>query len=100
DPSFQARILRGDSQILGRHALALVLRADLFDDLSAAVSYFQSPVDSSGAVTPSFTWNQSESITLVPNAFVPWGTPPEDGVPRSEWGGSPTSLFLQARFYD
>lgn len=100
DPSFQARILRGDSQILGRHALALVLSADLFDDFSAAVSYFQSPVDSSGAVTPSFTWNQSESITLVLNAVVPWGTPPEDGVPRSEWGGSPTSLFLQARFYD
>ena len=100
DPAFQARFLRGDSQLLGRHAIALVLSAELYDDLSGAVSYFQSPADGSGAVAPSFTWNVSESVTLVLNALVPWGAATEGGVPRSEWGGSPTTLFLQARLYD
>lgn len=100
DPAFQARFVRGDSQILGRHAIALVLSAELFDDFSGAVSYLQSPVDGSGMIAPSFTWNASESITLLLNVFVPWGAAPEGGVPRSEWGSSPTTIFLQARFYD
>jgi hypothetical protein len=100
DPAFQARLLRGDSQILGRHAIALALSAELFDDFSAAVSYLQSPVDGSGSVAPSFTWNYSESVTFLFNVLVPWGAPSEAGVPQSEWGASPTTLFLQARFYD
>ena len=100
DPAFQARFARGDSQILGRHAIALVLSAELFDDLSGAVSYLQSPVDGSGMVAPSFTWSASESVTLLLDVFVPWGTPPSNAVPRSEWGSSPTTVFLQARFYD
>lgn len=100
DPAFQARFARGDSQLLGRHALALVLSAELFDDFSGAVSYLQSPVDGSGMVAPSFSWNASESLTLLLNVFVPWGAGPEGAVPRSEWGSSPTTIFLQARIYD
>ncbi len=99
DPAFQARFARGDSQILGRHAIALVLSAELFDDFSGAVSYLQSPVDGSGMVAPSFTWTASESVTLILNVFVPWGTPPSGNVPRSGWGSAPTTRVLQARFY-
>jgi hypothetical protein len=39
-------------------------------------------------------------VTLLLNAIVPFGTPPSGGVPRSEWGSSPITLFLQARLYD
>ena len=100
DPAFQARFARGDSQLLGRHALALVLSAPLFDDLSAAVSYIQSPVDGSGLVAPTFTWIASDMFTLVASAFVPWGSAPRAGVPTSEYGSGPITLFLQARLYD
>jgi hypothetical protein len=100
DPYFQARFARGDSQLLGRHALALVLSAELFDDLSAAVSYLQSPVDGSGMVAPAFTWVQSDMLTMVLSVFVPWGSPPSNGIPTSEWGSGPITVFLQARLYD
>lgn len=100
DPDFQARFVRGDSQILGRHALALALSTDLLDDLSAGVSYLQSPVDGSGMVTTSFTWVTSDMLTLLLNVSVPWGAAPAGGVPRSEWGSSPITMFLQARLYD
>jgi hypothetical protein len=100
DPFFQARLLRGDSQILGRHALALAVSTDLADDVSAATSYIQSPIDGSGMVSATFTWAASDALTLVANAVVPWGAPPEARLPRSEWGSSPITLFLQARLYD
>lgn len=100
DPAFQARFLRGDSQLLGRHALGLVLSSEITDEVSGAVSYFQSPVDGSGTVATNFVWSQSDNLTLVLNVLVPWGSGPRGGVPTSEWGSSPVSLFLQARVYD
>jgi hypothetical protein len=100
DARFQSRLLRGDSQLLGRHALALVLSSELSDEVSGAVSWLQSPVDGSGIVSTSFTWTQSDNLTLVLNALVPWGTPPSGGVPRSEWGSAPITVLLQARLYD
>lgn len=100
DPFFQARFLRGDSQLLGRHALALALSYDLFDDLSLSISYLQSPVDGSGVVAPTLSWNHSDNVSVVLNVTVPWGTWPEGGFPTSDYGASPLTIFLQARLYD
>ncbi|MFK7988182.1 MAG: hypothetical protein AB8I08_19330 [Sandaracinaceae bacterium] len=100
DDAFQARFARGDSQLLGRHALALVVSAELVDEVSAAVSYLQSPVDGSGLVAPTVTWVASDMFTLVVSGFLPWGGATEGGVPQSEYGSSPFTLFVQARLYD
>lgn len=100
DPFFQQRLLRGDTQLLGRHALALSLGYQLLDDLSAGIAYLQSPVDGSGVVAPTLTWNHSDAVTLVLNVTAPWGTSPEGGVPTSDFGASPVTVFLQARLYD
>lgn len=100
DPAFGARFVRGDSQLLGRHALALVLSADLYDELSAAVSYLQSPTDGSGLIAPAFSWLASDTFSLLLSVFVPWGGGPVGGVPTSEWGSAPVTVFLQARLYD
>lgn len=100
DPFFQARLMRGDSQILGQHALALALSYDLFEDLAGTLAYIQSPVDGSGMVAGTFVWTQSDAVTLVLNVFAPWGSAPQDGIPHSEWGASPVTIFVQARFYD
>ncbi len=100
DPFFQARFARGDSQILGRHILALALSTDLDDYVSWGVNYFQSPVDGSGMVTTALSWVQSDTLTLVLSGGFPWGATPIGGVPQSEWGSSPFNIFLQARMYD
>lgn len=100
DAAFRNRLARGDSQIFGRHALALALSTDLADDLSWALTYFQSPVDASGMITTGFTWVTSDALTLVLTGAFPWGTSPLAGIPRSEWGSSPITVFLQARIYD
>lgn len=100
DTDFQRRFLRGDSQILGRHVLAVVISSELSDEVSAGVSYLQGLTDGSGLVSTTFTWVASDTFTLVLNAIVPWGATPEGGLPRSEYGSSPFTLFLQARLYD
>lgn len=101
DAAFRARLARGDSQILGRHALALSISTDLAPgELSWALTYLQSPVDASGMISTGFTWIQSDALTLVLTGAFPWGTSPSAGIPRSEWGSSPITIFLQARIYD
>ncbi|MBX3273130.1 MAG: hypothetical protein KF729_22895 [Sandaracinaceae bacterium] len=100
DPAFQLRFARGDTQTFGRHAIAATASYNVEDDLAIALSYLQSPVDGSGMVAANATWTQSDSVTLLLNVFVPWGTPPSSGVPTSEWGSSPLTIFFQARFYD
>jgi hypothetical protein len=100
DPAFQARLLRGDSQILGRHVLALALSSELSDEVSAGVSWLQSPVDGSGLVATTFTWVPSDVLTLALTGLAPWGVAPSGGVPRSEWGATPLSVLVQARVYD
>ncbi len=100
DPDWVRRFSQGQSQLLGRHALALSFSYDPFYDLTATLSYIQSPVDASGMIAGTLTWYQSSSVTLVFNAWVPWGSSPTAGVPTSEWGTYPITLFLQARLYD
>ncbi len=98
--AYQSRALRGHSQTLGQHTLALALSMELADELSAAVNWFQSPVDGSGAVTPALTWIASDMLTMVLSGVLPWGTTSLGGLPRSDWGSAPFTIFLQARLYD
>lgn len=100
DPNYQLRVLGGLSQTFGRHTTGLALSTDIEDDLSVAVTYFQSLTDGSGLVAPGFTWVASDMLTLVLSGLLPWGTTPAGGVPRSELGSSPFTIFLQARIYD
>ena len=100
DAAYQLRALSGHSQTLGRHTLALALSTELTDELSLAISYFQSTTDGSGLVAPGITWVASDMLTMVLSGLLPWGTTPAGGVPRSEWGSAPFTLFLQARLYD
>ncbi len=100
EPRFLERFARGDSQIFGRHALALALGMELVDELAAALSYLQSPVDGSGLVSLAFTYNHSDNVTVILSGLFPWGSAPVSGVPTSDFGSSPFTLVLQARLYD
>ena len=96
---FVARYLRGDTQILGRHGVALQVSYPFVETLSGSVLIVQSPDDGSGLAAPSLVWDAAESTSVVLTGLAPWGRGPVDGRFRSEYGGTPMSLTLQVSLY-
>ena len=60
DPAFQERNLRGDTQILGRNATAMLASYELSPEASLSTEWLHSPVDGSGVVVPSVTLTFSD----------------------------------------
>ncbi|MHB8872162.1 MAG: hypothetical protein ACYC8T_00600 [Myxococcaceae bacterium] len=100
DPEFQSRFLRGDSQILGRHALAALATYTLGMSGSAALQVLVDPSDGSGLVSPSVSLDLGESITVLAGAYFPFGAPPEGATLKSQFGATPLSGLVQLRVYD
>jgi len=96
---FRERFLRGDTQMLGRHAIAAQLSYPLSDILNGSFLILQSPVDGSGVVSPSIRWDLAEDMSLTASAFVPWGDEPSAGQLDSEYGATPMSFVLQLNIY-
>lgn len=99
DPVFIKRYLRGDTQILGRHALAMQISYPVGDVVTGSLLLLESPVDGSGLLSPGILWMPSQTTTVAINAFIPWGAGPRRGTLRSEYGASPWSLFTQVSMY-
>lgn len=93
------RFERGDSQTLGRHNVGLQASYPATEDVSAAMLFLVSARDGSGLASPSAVWDVRHNATLIASAFVPWGRRPSGGRLRSEYGGTPASLFLQLNLY-
>ena len=58
DSGFLDRYLRGDTQILGRHAAAVQVASGFGTVFPASVVWVFSPADGSGVVIPTGTWGQ------------------------------------------
>lgn len=99
DDAFQERYLRGDTQIPSRHAGAVQASYGIAVVMPLNVSWIFSPVDGSGVLTPAMSWIFSDNVTLVANAYFPYGAKPNDGRIQSEYGGTPISGLVQIRFY-
>lgn len=99
DPTFRERFLRGDMQVLGRHAMATQLSYPLTDALDGSFLVLQSPVDGSGVVSPSIRWDLAEDMSLIASAFIPWGDEPAAGQLDSEYGATPVSFVVQLNVY-
>lgn len=99
DPERQQRFARGDSQILGRHALALQLSYPLTMNTSLGLLALQSPCDGSGLIAPSVDVALNQTASFRAFAYIPWGAEPKRGRLRSEYGAAPLSLFAQLAFY-
>ena len=99
DSNLVERYLRGDSQILGQHAVALQMMYPLNNTLTGTFMILGSPVDGSGLASPTLVWAASQNTTLTLSAFVPWGATPKHGRLRSEYGSSPASIFGQVSIY-
>jgi hypothetical protein len=99
DPAFQRRFLRGDTQILGRHALAVQSSGQFNDSYAGGLLVLVSPVDGSGLIAPSFSWDVAQNFSLIASGFIPWGAKPRDGQIKSEYGAASLSAFLQLNLY-
>jgi hypothetical protein len=100
NPDFQRRFLRGDSQILGRHAIALLANYEWSPDLTLGGLCLQSPVDGSGVVAPSATLTLGDRLSVLGTVYVPYGAAPVAGVLASEYGAAALSALVQIRVYD
>jgi hypothetical protein len=99
DPDFLQRFLRGDTQILGRQALAGQLSYPFNNAITGTFLILGSPGDGSGVLAPSLRLDLQDNVTLTGSGFIPWGREPKAGQLRSEYGATPASLFLQASIY-
>ncbi|MFI5178398.1 MAG: hypothetical protein ACHQO8_07545 [Vicinamibacterales bacterium] len=99
DPAFQLRYLRGDTQILGRHAIGVLASYEWSPELSGSGEWLQSPADGSGVAVPSLTFTTSDRWSMVISGYVPFGRQPAGATLGSEFGASPLALFVQLKWY-
>jgi hypothetical protein len=99
DLTFQERYLRGDMQILGRHAAAAFASYEYSPEITLTGEWLFSPVDGSGVVIPSVTWTVSDRWSVLFSGYVPHGRPPAGPTLQSEFGASPLAAFFQLRMY-
>ncbi len=99
DPAFGERYLRGDTQILGRHAIAVLALYELSPIVSYSIQWLQSPVDGSGVLVPSSTFTLSDRVSMLLSGYVPFGATPTGPTLQSDFGASPLAALLQLRIY-
>jgi len=99
DPALQERFLRGDTQTLGRHNLGVQASYPVNEAINAGLLILTSLRDGSGLVSPSVVWDVRRNVSVLGGVFAPWGARSSGNVIRSEYGGTPWSLFLQINLY-
>jgi hypothetical protein len=99
DSEFRGRLVRGDTQILGRHAAVVQATYGFASMTPITLSWIFSPVDGSGILTPAVSWIFSDYLTFLGYVYLPYGAKPENGKIMSEYGGSPVSGLVQISFY-
>jgi len=99
-PSYRYRISRGDTQILGRQALAAQAAYTFNERWSAAFEVLQSLSDSSGVLLPSLSWDFTDRMSLQGAFYYGYGPAPVMGVPRSQFGLVPATFILKLSFHD
>jgi hypothetical protein len=100
DPGYQRRFLRGDTQILGRHVVALLASYEATEELTAGGLLLVSPADGSGVVSPNATVRFGDKMSLQAVLYVPFGALPAGTALRSFYGSVALSGFVQLAVYD
>ena len=98
-PSFLERFVRGDMQILSRHAIGVTGSYEASPEVTCSGQWLHSPGDGSGILAPALTYTFTDAMSLLGAAYVPYGRPPDRGRLRSEYGAAPLSGLLQLRLY-
>ena len=90
-----ARFTRGDTQILGRHAIALLASYEVSPELELGLRWIQSPIDGSGVITPTATAPLSDRMSVIAAMYVPYGAAPSGAMLRTEYGATALTGFVQ-----
>ena len=98
-PSFVARFIRGDMQILSRHAVGVTGSYEASPEITYSGQWLHNPGDRSGIVAPALTYTFNDAVSVLGAVYLPYGRPPAGGVLRSEYGAAPLSGLLQLRVY-
>jgi hypothetical protein len=98
-PSFVGRFVRGDLQILSRHAIGVTAAYEASTEITYSAQWLYNPRDQSGIAAPAITYTFSDAVSLLGSVYVPYGRPPEGGLLHSEYGAAPLSGLLQLRWY-
>ena len=99
DPSFAERYIRGDTQILLRHATGMLASYEQSPTLSYSGQWIETPTDGSGVLTPAVTITFNDRLSLYLAGYLPYGKPPVGAAFQSAYGVTPAALFSQARLY-
>jgi hypothetical protein len=99
NPSFVDRYLRGDTQILSRHALALLASYESSPELSCSGQWLHNPGDGSGVLVPAVTFTWSDALSSTGSIYFPYGRKPRGRLLRSEYGSGSLSGLIQIRLY-
>jgi hypothetical protein len=99
DPAFQERYVRGDTQILGRHAVAALTSYECSPEIALAGQWLHDPADGSGVVAPSLTITPGDRWSVLVSGYAPYGRAPSGLQLGSEFGAAPRALFVQVRTY-
>jgi hypothetical protein len=100
DPARRARYLRGDTQILQRHALAVLASYEASPELAVSLQWLHGPADGSGIVAPSASVTLGDRFSLLASVYWPYGRSPHGTTVRSEYGTSSRSGLLQLRIHE
>jgi hypothetical protein len=98
-PEFVGRFVRGDMQILSRHAVGVTGSYEASPEITYSGQWLHNPGDQSGVVAPAMTYTFNDAVSLLGSVYVPYGRPPQGRVLRSEYGAAPLSGLLQLRIY-
>jgi hypothetical protein len=99
DPAFQERYLRGDTQILGRHAVAALTSYEWSPEITLAGQWLHNPADGSGVIAPSLTITPGDRWSVLVSGYAPYGRAPVGTQLVSEYGAAPRALFVQVKTY-
>ena len=99
DPGFAERYLRGDTQILSRHATAIIASYEKSPMLAFSGQWLHNPLDGSGVAAPGITVTLSDRLSVYGVSYLPYGASPRGIVLKSEYGTASISGFAQLRVY-
>jgi hypothetical protein len=100
DPGVRERLLRGDTQTLGRDTAALILSYEATEELTATLTVLESLQDGSGIAAPGATVRLGNRVAVSAALYPSWGARPAGGSLGSFWGTAPMAGYVQVAVYD
>ncbi len=95
EPSFRTRLERGDTQILGRHAITASATYEVSPELTTGLRWIQSPRDGSGILIPTANATLGDRLVIQTALYLPWGKAPVDLTLKSEYGTAALTGYVQ-----